>query len=106
MMVIDQGSDAYVGRIIMSMKCSNCNKECRHCGAGFFGRRQNIWQHVNPDGSVASRGKEMREMVLGIIVRQALQVSDWKKYYAGPMKINGISIEDVEAEIQKHRQTC
>ncbi len=46
-----------------------------------------------------------REQVLEVIVRQALAGAEWRQNCAGPMQENNISLEEVEAEVERRRVT-
>ena len=57
---------------------------------------------VSPDGR---RGEGVREQVLEVIVRQALAGAPWRDICAGPMLVNNITPEEVEAEVSRRRRS-
>jgi hypothetical protein len=48
-------------------------------------------------------GAGVRQQVLEVIVRQALAGAPWKEICKGPMLVNGITEDEVNAEIAKRR---
>jgi hypothetical protein len=48
-------------------------------------------------------GTGVRAQVLEVIVRQALAGAPWREMCAGPMQVNNITPEEVEAEVKKRR---
>lgn len=49
-------------------------------------------------------GRGVRAQVFEVIVRQALAGAPWREICAGPMQVNGISPDEVEAEVQRRQQ--
>jgi hypothetical protein len=49
-------------------------------------------------------GSGIRAQILEVIVRQALAGAPWKAICAGPMKVNSITEDEVEAEVDRRRQ--
>jgi hypothetical protein len=50
-----------------------------------------------------SYGSGVRAQVFEVIVRQALAGAPWKEICAGPMQVNNISPEEVEAEVKRRQ---
>ena len=50
-----------------------------------------------------SYGSGVRAQVFEVIVRQALAGAPWKEICAGPMQVNNISSEEVEAEVKRRQ---
>jgi hypothetical protein len=48
-----------------------------------------------------SYGSGVRAMVFEVIVRQALAGAPWRKLFVGPMKVNNITVEEVQAEVDR-----
>ncbi|MBS1992618.1 MAG: hypothetical protein JSS83_19000 [Cyanobacteria bacterium SZAS LIN-3] len=48
-------------------------------------------------------GSGIRQQVLEVIVRQAVAGAPWKEICKGPMQVNGITIEEVEAEVARRK---
>ncbi len=49
-------------------------------------------------------GSGIRAQVFEVIVRQALAGAPWKEICAGPMKVNSITEDEVEVEVDRRRQ--
>ncbi len=45
----------------------------------------------------------VRGQVFEVVVRQALAGAPWREICAGPMQVNNITPEDVEAEVQRRK---
>ncbi len=56
-------------------------------------------QPLADDGSKYGAG--VRAQVFEVIVRQALAGAPWQKICDGPMRVNNISIEEVEEEVRR-----
>jgi hypothetical protein len=54
-------------------------------------------------GATGSYGSGVRAQVFEVIVRQALAGAPWKEICAGPMQVNNISGEEVEAEVKRRQ---
>jgi hypothetical protein len=54
-------------------------------------------------GSAGSYGSGVRAQVFEVIVRQALAGAPWREICAGPMQVNNISPEEVEAEVKRRQ---
>lgn len=54
-------------------------------------------------GSPGSYGSGVRAQVFEVIVRQALAGAPWREICAGPMSVNGISPDEVEAEVKRRQ---
>jgi hypothetical protein len=48
-----------------------------------------------------SYGCAVRDQVFEVIVRQALAGAPWREICQGPMKVNDITPEEVEAEVRR-----
>jgi Ca-activated chloride channel homolog len=57
----------------------------------------------NHSPSEGSYGSGVRAQVFEVCVRQAMQNPAWREITAGPMQVNNISPEEVEAEVQRRR---
>lgn len=57
----------------------------------------------NDDQRASDASSKVRIQVLCLIVKQALVGVPWREICAGPMKVNNITPEDVETEIEKWR---
>lgn len=53
--------------------------------------------------SNGSYGSGVRAQVFEVIVRQGIAGAPWREVCAGPMLVNGITPEEVEAEIKRRR---
>ncbi len=49
-------------------------------------------------------GTGIRSQVFEVIVRQALEGQPWKETCVGPMTLNAISVEEVEAEVERRKR--
>lgn len=54
-------------------------------------------------GNTGSYGSGVRAQVFEVIVRQALAGAPWREICAGPMQVNNISPEEVEAEVKRRQ---
>ncbi len=54
-------------------------------------------------GATGSYGSGVRAQVFEVIVRQALAGAPWREICAGPMQVNNISAEEVEAEVKRRQ---
>jgi hypothetical protein len=54
-------------------------------------------------GQSGSYGMGVRQQVFEVIVRQALAGAPWREICDGPMKVNNISPEEVEAEVKRRQ---
>lgn len=54
-------------------------------------------------GSPGSYGSGVRAQVFEVIVRQALAGAPWREICAGPMQVNSISPDEVEAEVKRRQ---
>jgi hypothetical protein len=54
-------------------------------------------------GSSGSYGTGVRAQVFEVIVRQALAGAPWREICAGPMQVNNISPDEVEAEVKRRQ---
>jgi len=50
-----------------------------------------------------SYGSGVRAQVFEVIVRQALAGAPWQDICSGPMQVNNISPEEVEAEVKRRQ---
>ncbi len=53
--------------------------------------------------TVGSYGSGVRQQVFEVIVRQALAGAPWREICAGPMQVNNITPEEVEAEVKRRQ---
>lgn len=63
-----------------------------------------VTQALGGAGGVGSYGSGVRAQVFEVIVRQALAGAPWREICAGPMQVNNITPEEVEAEVQRRKQ--
>lgn len=54
-------------------------------------------------GATGSYGSGVRAQVFEVIVRQALAGAPWREICAGPMQVNNISADEVEAEVKRRQ---
>lgn len=54
-------------------------------------------------GQTGSYGMGVRQQVFEVIVRQALAGAPWREICAGPMQVNNISPDEVEAEVKRRQ---
>ena len=54
-------------------------------------------------GQSGSYGMGVRQQVFEVIVRQALAGAPWREICAGPMQVNNISPDEVEAEVKRRQ---
>ncbi len=108
------------------MNCSTCSRElkpsdpkCPQCGTHNPHHAQFLWKLIKqqvtdippglkgspieqslttPDAPAAD---SIRSLILELIVRRAMDGIDWRTTCRGPMDVNGINPDDVEAEIKK-----
>ncbi len=59
--------------------------------------------NVPPGMGGGSYGNGVRAQVFEVIVRQALAGAPWREICAGPMQVNSISADEVEAEVKKRQ---
>lgn len=59
--------------------------------------------NIPPGMGGGSYGNGVRAQVFEVIVRQALAGAPWREICAGPMQVNNISSDEVEAEVQKRQ---
>ncbi|CAN5296807.1 hypothetical protein BH10CYA1_BH10CYA1_28890 [soil metagenome] len=86
---------------------------CRHChyalGGDVAGWDTPGDAKVNKEGrpipalDAKKYGEGVRSQVFEVIVRQGLAGAPWRIICAGPMQVNNISPDDVEAEINRRR---
>ena len=50
-------------------------------------------------------GKAVRDQVFEVIVRQALAGAPWRQICAGPIEVNNIDPDDIQAEVDRRRKT-
>jgi hypothetical protein len=50
-------------------------------------------------------GMTLRQQVLEVIVRQAMAGAPWQEICAGPMKMQNITVEEVEEAVKRRKQT-
>lgn len=66
--------------------------------------RPQVAAPTTPFGSTAgSYGSGVRAQVFEVIVRQALAGAPWREICAGPMQVNNISADEVEAEVKRRQ---
>lgn len=58
---------------------------------------------TNFGGQSGSYGMGVRQQVFEVIVRQALAGAPWREICAGPMQVNNISPDEVEAEVKRRQ---
>jgi hypothetical protein len=110
------------------MQCINCGSQlepnwthCPHCGKfksvlpepvtdeaidSIFGKMVGSTQGSKSYvGGPSSYGSGVRQQVFEVIVRQAIAGAPWREICAGPMQVNQITVEDIEAEVQRRRKT-
>jgi hypothetical protein len=87
------------------MDCRDCSRliqedwsHCPYCGC----RSETADQKPEP----GQYGTGVRKQVFEVIVRQALAGAAWKDLCAGPMRLNNISIEEVESEISRRLRSA
>lgn len=56
-----------------------------------------------PAFDASKYGDGVRSQVFEVIVRQGLAGAPWRMICSGPMQVNNISPDDVEAEIKRRR---
>ena len=83
------------------MNCRHCSKElkpdwqfCPQCG-------RDLAEKMQPRSGAYGPG--VRGQVFEVIVRQGLAGAPWRLICAGPMKVNNITAEEVQAEINRRR---
>jgi phosphoribosylaminoimidazole-succinocarboxamide synthase len=54
-------------------------------------------------GGPGSYGSGVRAQVFEVIVRQALAGAPWREICAGPMQVNNITPDEVEAEVKRRQ---
>ncbi|MBX9686624.1 MAG: DUF4200 domain-containing protein [Candidatus Obscuribacterales bacterium] len=54
-------------------------------------------------GQSGSYGSGVRQQVFEVIVRQALAGAPWREICAGPMQVNNINADEVEAEVKRRQ---
>lgn len=67
--------------------------------------KQSKEQHPPPNQQRFHYGPDVRDQVFEVIVRQALAGAPWREICAGPMQVNNISPQEVEAEIKRRLST-
>jgi len=72
-------------------------KEIRDCLEETERKANELKQSELPIGGI-------RQQVFEVIVRQALKGAPWRELCAGPMQVNQITAEEIEAEVKKRRQ--
>jgi hypothetical protein len=82
------------------MICQHCTKQlqpdwkfCPKCGNAVDEQKE----------PARSYGSSVRAQVFEVIVRQGLAGAPWRYICAGPMKVNNISEEEIQAEIDRRR---
>ncbi|PWT96961.1 MAG: hypothetical protein C5B53_08655 [Candidatus Melainabacteria bacterium] len=107
------------------MNCQHCAKIlqadwhfCPKCGRAVFSQKNTVLPFLSGDReemfdeiarqAVArskfksgSYGSNVRSVVLEVIVRQALAGAPWREICAGPMRVNNITAEEVQAEVDR-----
>lgn len=61
------------------------------------------WRDSEGHSLSGSYGSGVREQVFEVIVRQAMAGAPWREISAGPMRVNNISEEQVDAEVARRR---
>ena len=103
------------------MQCINCGSHlepnwthCPHCGKFKSVLKEPVSEEAvevifgkmmggkDKSGS-GSYGSGVRGQVFEVIVRQAMAGAPWREICAGPMQVNKIDVEDIEAEVQRRR---
>ncbi len=95
------------------ISCQKCETEldlrwhfCPNCGVRIAIADALLAEKVI-NGSAAFKfgtyGKGVREHVFEVVVRQALKGADWREICAGPMMVNRIFAEEVEAEVRRRK---
>jgi hypothetical protein len=63
------------------------------------------YETLSPTNGTSSRlgphESDVRAQVLEVIVKQALAGAPWREICAGPMQVTGITVEEVEAELER-----
>lgn len=111
------------------MKCVNCGSQlepnwthCPHCGKfksvlkepvtdaavdSIFGKMLSNSPAEQPanerSGAANNYGSGVRGQVFEVIVRQALGGAPWRQICEGPMVVNNIKAEEIEAEVRRRR---
>ncbi len=62
---------------------------------------ESIQQKISEFGKIDRYGSGVRQQVFEVIIRQALAGAPWREICAVPMRVNNISPEEVEAELEK-----
>jgi hypothetical protein len=65
--------------------------------------RPQVSAPTTPMMGSGSYGSGVRAQVFEVIVRQALAGAPWREICAGPMQVNNISPDEVEAEVKRRQ---
>lgn len=63
-------------------------------------RRERL-HHKGREGLMGAYGGGVRQQVFEVIVRQAMAGAPWREICEGPMRVNSITIKEVEDEVRK-----
>lgn len=103
------------------MQCINCGSHlepnwthCPHCGKFKSVLKEEVTEEAiemifgnmtrrRQDGR-STYGSGVRDQVFEVIVRQAIAGAPWREICAGPMEVNKIDVEDIEAEVKRRRK--
>ncbi len=95
------------------MKCAYCQKKleddwlfCPMCGSGIKGsaakKLSRSFQNDEKD-HFSQHDSSLRDQVFEVVVRHALAGAPWREICAGPMLVNDIDPQEVEAEVVRRR---
>jgi uncharacterized Zn finger protein (UPF0148 family) len=62
---------------------------------------RDLGKSSSPLPMIQTHGAGVRKQVFEVIVRQAIAGAPWREICEGPMKVNGIDPEDIEAEVAR-----
>ncbi len=95
------------------MKCAYCQKKleddwlfCPKCGSAIKAsaakKLSRSFQNEEKD-HFAQHDSSLRDQVFEVVVRHALAGAPWREICAGPMLVNDIDPQEVEAEVVRRR---
>lgn len=91
-------------------RCEDCgemvrieSRVCRFCKATFEQRPTIARSISEARAAMNSYGAGVRSQVFEVIVRQAMAGAPWRQICAGPMKVNNIHPDEIEAEVNRRR---
>jgi hypothetical protein len=75
-------------------------KQSKFCGTAQQTKHKSRFKFAKEAGSY---GEGVRDQVFEVIVRQGMAGAPWRMICAGPMQVNNISEEEVQAEIKRRQ---